>query len=192
MNTIETTSSNLSKQNFKKESGEDFEVITGDDGHHLANGELQKEKDSSKDATTNTMENANGVNSDNDEQKDYVEVNDSMYSSQGESFITKTVQNNGSNTQNTSQANLLEYLFAFLDTDDELNSVLCGYFNKLVVSLLRRNHKKVRNISVDAEHNSYLNIDDRVCLLQASSTYQLNKTHHATIHCRANFELHCI
>lgn len=40
-------------------------------------------------------------------------------------------------------ANLLEYLFEFVDSEEDLNPVLCGYFSKLVKSLIKRNPRKV-------------------------------------------------
>ncbi len=38
---------------------------------------------------------------------------------------------------------LLEYLFSLLDTDEELNPVLSGYFFTVVDALFRRNSEKV-------------------------------------------------
>ena len=39
---------------------------------------------------------------------------------------------------------ILEYLFTFLDTDEELNPVLSGYFSKVVDALFRKNPTKVK------------------------------------------------
>src|SRR3569623_458522 len=43
----------------------------------------------------------------------------------------------------TKTQSLLEYLFSFLDSDEELNPVLCGYFGKVVRALFDRNKAKV-------------------------------------------------
>lgn len=44
---------------------------------------------------------------------------------------------------NIQNEDLLSYLFSFLDTKDELNPVLAGYFNSVVLKLLKRAQKKV-------------------------------------------------
>ena len=46
-------------------------------------------------------------------------------------------------TESIQTQSLLDYLFKFVEVDGELNPVLCGYFNKLVNLLLKRNPKKV-------------------------------------------------
>jgi hypothetical protein len=38
---------------------------------------------------------------------------------------------------------LLDYLLSFLDTDDELNHVLAGYFSKFMLLLLSKQQKNV-------------------------------------------------
>jgi len=43
---------------------------------------------------------------------------------------------------------LLEHLFSFVETDQELNPVLAGYFNKVVQVLLKRNPRRVRKLSL--------------------------------------------
>lgn len=52
----------------------------------------------------------------------------------------------GSNLQKSQS--ILEYLFTFLDTDEELNSVLSGYFSKVVDALFRKNPAKVKKLSM--------------------------------------------
>ena len=47
--------------------------------------------------------------------------------------------NNGS----SSSLNLLEFLFSFIDTNELLNPVLSGYFNKLVQVLFKKNPSKL-------------------------------------------------
>jgi hypothetical protein len=47
---------------------------------------------------------------------------------------------------NPEPKSLLEYTFSFIDTDEELNPVLSGYFFKLVVTLFKRNPPAVRTI----------------------------------------------
>ena len=42
-----------------------------------------------------------------------------------------------------SKYELLDALFEFLDTEDELNPVLCGYFQKTVTSLYNMRSKEV-------------------------------------------------
>jgi len=46
---------------------------------------------------------------------------------------------------NSKAKTLLEYLFSYLDTDEELNPVLSGYFFKVTDALFRRNPEKVLN-----------------------------------------------
>lgn len=58
-------------------------------------------------------------------------------------------------TENIQSQSLLDYLFKFVETDEELNSVLCGYFNKLVNLLMKRNSKKV-SVTVDQVEYRYV------------------------------------
>ena len=60
-------------------------------------------------------------------------------------FQDSEYENNHSSpaTEIIKPQSLLDYLFKFVETDSELNSVLCGYFNKLVSLLMKRNPKKV-------------------------------------------------
>jgi len=50
-----------------------------------------------------------------------------------------------------SAGTILEYLFSFLDSNEELNPVLSGYFNKVVESLFRRNPEKMIEFVYDNE-----------------------------------------
>lgn len=53
-------------------------------------------------------------------------------------------QNNREQGKNAKpQQSLLEYLFSFVETDEELNPVLAGYFNKVTVALFKRNPRRV-------------------------------------------------
>ena len=47
------------------------------------------------------------------------------------------------NNGNLPSLNLLEFLFSFIDTNESLNPVLCGYFNKLVQVLYKKNPAKL-------------------------------------------------
>jgi len=53
-------------------------------------------------------------------------------------------QNIREETKNTKPPqSLLEYLFSFVETDDELNPVLSGYVNKVVLALFKRNPRRM-------------------------------------------------
>ena len=59
--------------------------------------------------------------------------------------LTENLKNSGVQTPITASS-LLDYLFRFLETQNELNPVLAGYFNKLVGVLMKRNSKKVLSL----------------------------------------------
>lgn len=124
-----------------KKTSEDFEVIS-DDEHGHNNG---KQKNQNSGISEGKAE----------EHKDFVEIIDTA---SGNSLEKNRISSTEANQT------LLDYLFSFLETQEPLNPVLSGYFNKLVVSLLKRNHKKVlwffRGIV-----NCFL--DGGVCLFEA-------------------------
>ena len=107
----------------KKRTSEGFEVISDDEFPH-SNGDTQKPRN----------QNQEGDERKSEEHKDFVEISDPALSNRDERDKAVNVE---------SSQTLLEYLFSFLETKEPLNPVLSGYFNKLVVSLLKRNHKKV-------------------------------------------------
>jgi len=57
---------------------------------------------------------------------------------------TKSSTENKDLKTSKGQRSLLDHLFTFLDTDQELNPVLTGYFNKVVQVLLKRNPRRVK------------------------------------------------
>ena len=66
---------------------------------------------------------------------------------------------------------LLDYLFRFVEAEDDLNPVLCGYFNKLVNSLMKRNSKKVLNWSKIWNFLT-AHLADRVCVFETEAAHQ--------------------
>lgn len=112
----------------KRLSGDDFEYILGDesDDSDRSGNNLQtfEDRKSRSKAHQNTKDN---------DSKDYTEINDSSMSSSRKSPPSAV----------SSSTSLLEYLFGFVEMNEDLNLVLCGYFNKLVNTLMKRNSRKV-------------------------------------------------
>ncbi len=61
-------------------------------------------------------------------------------------IIVKIDRRSRSSNNSKSAGTILEYLFSFLESNEELNPVLSGYFNKVVEALFRRNPEKVNGL----------------------------------------------
>jgi len=78
-------------------------------------------------------------------------------------FIENIARKSRSSNNSKSAGTILEYLFSFLESNEELNPVLSGYFNKVVEALFRRNPEKV-NVLLFEGINNVSPLDDRICL----------------------------
>ena len=123
-------------------------VITGVMPKNRESVSTQKTRDSTDDYEIILSENKSPKKSDyKEESKNRDDYFDDTGGSQTRENRSDLCIGNRSSTRKSrnskSAGTILEYLFSFLDSDEELNPVLSGYFNKVVEALFRRNAEKV-------------------------------------------------
>jgi serine/threonine-protein phosphatase 6 regulatory subunit 3 len=79
----------------------------------------------------------NGSNNNNNSQFD------NSQSTHDNSTFPEENKSQQNNKEGGGGPNLLEYLFSFVDSNEPLNPVLCGYFNKLVQCLFKKNSRRL-------------------------------------------------
>ncbi len=118
----------------KKQNNDDYEVILSNNEHDSTN----KEESKTETEAQKTEE------SENKEPIEFPEGAGMRDSLREKSSLKSNIKR-----KSTESISLLDHLFLFLNTDEILNPVLCGYFNKLVQVLFKKNSSKVKSQKIE-------------------------------------------
>lgn len=139
----EFTDSLKTKQSNESQKA-DGEMETGKNFEENETAEIKEEKDDFMDVIEENQENKAIENNSNNKEANTEEDNSENKKEIELEGEKETFQPTKLDEQ-SDKIELLEYLLEFINTNNELNYVLAGYFSKFFISLLNRNSAAVRN-----------------------------------------------